>query len=105
VDEGVIQNRLWTGDVAEMAAAAALSAETGVFHIGTTDSSTEHEFLSRLARAFGHDASLVVKKASVTRNLVVVPDRIWSLPGVSKITEAESIERIASDPSLQKYRK
>lgn len=103
VDSGVIQNRLWTGDLVSMISVIALSEVRGVCHLGTMDSSSESSFLQRLATAFGYDESLVIPRISSERNLVVTPAKALTVPSVCTVHESDTIQHLTHDPKLVRY--
>jgi dTDP-4-dehydrorhamnose reductase len=104
VHRGIVQNRTAVPDLASMMAAVIAVDETGVFHLGTVDTSEEMDFLRNMASAFGHDPSLVVPGASSPTNANMVPGKILELFDKEfERRETETIATVARTPELQQY--
>lgn len=98
VSTGVVQNRIFAGDLARLMAEIAGGNEQGVFHLGARDSSEELDFLRRLAAAFGYDTGLVQPGEASPCNAVMLSARLKGLP-----SEAETLARTRAQPELAGY--
>jgi dTDP-4-dehydrorhamnose reductase len=102
IDTGVLQNRTFIGDLADMIAAVSLrDAIQGICHLGATDYSDEFVFRQKLAAAFGFDPEQVVPGVQKDVNVVTVPGKLYEHFGNTfKIGEDEAISRIAAQKDL-----
>jgi dTDP-4-dehydrorhamnose reductase len=107
VSRGVIQNRTFVGDLAKMIATLALDDRaTGLFHLGTADASEELIFLRKLAYAYGYPEESVSAAEENCWNAVMLTAKWGQLyPDLPLPTEEETIQKVASQPELQKYRR
>ena len=105
VDKGVRQNRLFAGDLVRMIIALIEVQATGIYHLGTEDSSTEVDYLRSFAHRFGYDNEVVVEGKERNVNLVVRPHNIKKLFG-DQFTryERDTLEALTKISSLLQYR-
>lgn len=104
VDTGILQNRLYANDLVDMLLALIDVQARGVLHLGTSDSSSEVDFLRREALAFGWNPDLVIEGEPRNVNLVAVPNRVFKLIGDSaKRLESDTIASLLSCDGLKKY--
>ncbi len=108
VQKGIVQNRSFVGELSRQIALLARSEKSeGVFHLGAADCSEEHEFLGKLAQAFGYASEkVVVTESGASWNLVTQVDRLRAeFPQYSVPSEAQALAAVASQPELSRYRR
>lgn len=106
INEGVVQNRLYISDLADILADLILKEATGTFHIGTTDASEESDFLSRVAELFGYSRERLDIIPGKPRNLTVLPHAMYAVLGdTRRISESRTLTKIASTPMFEKYQR
>ncbi len=104
VDTGILQNRLFSNDLIDMCAALIEIGAEGIVHLGTTDSSSEIDFLRCVAEAFGWNPDLVVEGEPRNVNLVAKPGRVFELIGDGfRRLESDTIESLLRDDGLSGY--
>jgi dTDP-4-dehydrorhamnose reductase len=104
VDEGVLQNRLYDLVLIEMILKLVDDHRTGVWHLGTVDSSSEIGFRRELARSFGLNPSLVVPGKKRDANLFALPGRVLTDYGDTfRYSEKDTLNLLMRNIGLQKY--
>lgn len=105
VAKGVYQNRPFVGHLAKMIARIVHDEHSGVFHLGTYDTSDEFDFCTRIAEAFGHDANKLIEGDKYDFNMTVIPKRIYELYGDEfRFTEQDTINELVKCSFLSQYR-
>jgi dTDP-4-dehydrorhamnose reductase len=106
VARGIWQNRAFDQHLAAAVIDLVRFKETGVVHIGTTDSSEEFNFLRKVAAAFGYDPGLLRSEGERRVNLVMTPGRLMEIAGgIHRHTEEETLAALVVSPNLQIYRR
>lgn len=107
VKTGVIQNRLFVGDLALQIAMLAIEERLeGVFHLGTSDFSEEIEFLRNLAVEFGYDPKNITKGEDETCNAVMLVSRFTKMfPKYSLPSERDTIRKVGSQLELAAFKR
>ncbi len=105
VPPGILQNRIFVGDLAEMISILIEDNRVReVVHLGTSDFSDEIIFLRKLAEAFGYDQLQVSEAEPMEWNAVMIPERwLRIFPNLVLPTENETIRKVREQPEFQKY--
>lgn len=104
VEQGIVQNRTSTRQLALMVSSVAKNQGKGVFHLGTIEPSCEISFLQKLATSFGYEKERVEKGPENKCNAFMVPKKIFELCGDGlKFTEDEAIKDILAIKELSSY--
>lgn len=105
IPRGIIQNRLFVGDLASMIAQLLAKEETnGIWHLGTIDQSEEFHFCQRLAKLFGYEEKSISPGKEENFSLVVRPQKfLETFPQIPLPTEEDSLQKVRQQPELQLF--
>jgi dTDP-4-dehydrorhamnose reductase len=105
IQTGIVQNRTFVGSLASQISKLVFDPYAeGVFHLGTSDSSDECDFLRKMANAFGYRSDQVISGEVIGWNLVTVVKNFQDrYPDFSIPTESETIKWVRAQPELASY--
>ncbi len=107
VPRGVIQNRLFVGDLAKMIARlVGYDPAKGIWHLGTSDESEEFQFLQRLAKQFGYEENQILPGPKQPLSLVMKPQKLIDhFPNETIPTEEITLQKLRDQAELQPFRR
>lgn len=106
IPQGIIQNRLYVGDLSLIITRLICDSQKGVFHLGTSDYSDESIFRIKLAEAFGYSKDQLELGEDYKFNIAIRPNKIYELYGDEfRFTENRTVFKLSEDSLLIEYKK